>query len=270
MSDATRFQSVFPGSTPLIGVVHLPPLPGYPGCPGINALIDHALADLAALEQADFAGILIENENDRPHRVLAEPETIAAMTRIVAAAVREAKRVVVGAEILLNDPRASLAVAKAAGARFIRTDYFVDRMAREEYGGEMRIDPRALLQYRDQIEAREVLVLADVQVKYARMIEPRPLAESVREARAARADGIIVTGTETGDAPQERHLLEAREAAGEAPVLIGSGLDARNAARILPYVTGAIVGTGIMTNGKLDAVKATELRELAERYGAKR
>ena len=99
------------------------------------------------------------------------------MTRITRALVQESESVIVGCEILLNDPKASLAVAAAAGAAFIRTDYFVDRMTRPEFG-EFHIDPDALIAYRREIGAEHIMILADIQVKYATMVEPRPLKDS--------------------------------------------------------------------------------------------
>ncbi len=155
-------------------MIHLPPLPGYPGSKGLNHAIQHALGDLCALEAGGCDGVLIENEYDRPHRVESTPETTAAMTRVTQAVVQAGKSAVVGCEILLNDPEASLAVASMAGASFIRTDYFVDRMTRPEYG-EFDIDAEGLLAYRSAIAADDVLILADMQVKYAPMVTPRPI-----------------------------------------------------------------------------------------------
>ncbi len=264
------FRQIFPGRLPLIGVVHLPPLPGYPGAPSVEALVEHAVRDLEVLESLGYDGILIENENDQPHQVLSAPETTACMTRIVAEAVRVARRIVVGAEILLNDPKASLAVAKAAGARFIRTDYFVDRMARDEYGGEMTIDAPGLIAYRKKIGSHdEVAILADVQVKYARLLEKRSLGASTVLARDAGADAVVVTGQLTGNAPVLGHLAEAQAAAGGHPILIGSGLTAENAAEILAYADGAIVGTGIMSNGHMDRDRAGKLMTVVERLRKK-
>jgi membrane complex biogenesis BtpA family protein len=273
LSRAQAFATAFPRPRPLIGVVHLPPLPGYAGYPGMAALVRHALADLEVLERAGYDGVLIENEHDQPHRVLAAPETLAAITEVTAKAVAAAQRVVVGVEILLNDPKASLAAAQASGARFIRTDYFVDRMARDEYGGEMAIDPEGLLAYRRAIGADSVLILADVQVKYARMLTPRPLAESAREASAKRADAVIVTGTLTGVPPSVKELDDATAGADGCPVLIGSGLTAANAGEILTRSGGAVVGTGIMRSGKIDLELAQELararaRDLDRRAGS--
>ena len=45
----------------LVGVIHLPPLPGYPESPGMDAVVDKALADLRALETGPVEAILVEN-----------------------------------------------------------------------------------------------------------------------------------------------------------------------------------------------------------------
>ena len=258
----SRFRDVFPGQITIIGLSHLPPLPNYPDSPGINALRAHALNDLRLLQSGGFDGILIENEYDRPHRVLAATDTIRSMTEISTAVSHEAKKIVVGCEILLNDPRASLDVAKTSGAAFIRTDYFVDRMTRPQYG-EFEIDPEGLINYREEIAALDVLILADIQVKYATMVEKRTLQESARLACLQGADAIVVTGDETGDAPTVNQLREARSGVGasgfDIPVLIGSGLAPGNAAKLLPECAGAIVGTALMQNRSVDAIAMQRL-----------
>ena len=177
------------------------------------------------------------------------------MTAVTRAVVEESESVV-GCEILLNDPKASLRIAKEAGAAFIRTDYFVDRMTRPEYG-EFQIDPDALLAYRSEIGADEVLILADIQVKYATMIEPRPLRESALLAVEKSADAVVVTGDESGNAPTVQHLSEVADCG--VPVLIGSGLDAENAATLLAECNGAIVGTSIMENRAVSVEKLESL-----------
>lgn len=244
----------------LIGVVHLPPLPGYPGSPGLDALRRHALADLEAFAEG-LDAILIENEHDRPHRLAAGPETVATLTAVCSAVV-EASRLPVGVEILLNDPEASLAVAAASGCDFIRTDYFVDEMQRPEYG-RMRIDPDGLIAYRERIGAGHVLVLADIQVKYATMLRPRPLAESARLAAEKGADAVVVSGTRTAEPPSVAELRDARR--GGCPVLIGSGTDPANAGDLLAACDGAIVGTSILRDGRGDPEAVRALARAAGR-----
>jgi membrane complex biogenesis BtpA family protein len=249
-------------------MIHLPPLPGYPESKGIDHAIEHAVADLHILEQAGVDGVLIENEYDRPHRVSAAPETIAAMTAITRTVVQESNRVAVGCEILLNDPKASLAVARMSGASFVRTDYFVDAMMRPGYG-EFAIDADNLITYRSAIDADDILILADIQVKYATMIRARPLGESAQLASEKQADAIVVTGDLTGDAPVVEHLREAANgvaASGrETPVLIGSGLDAGNAKTLLANCDGAIVGTALMRDKAVDPESISSLMRVLGR-----
>lgn len=234
-------------------MIHLPPLPDYPDSPGMDAILQHAVADLRVLERGGVDGVLIENEYDRPHKIEASNETIAAMTEVTRTVVQESAQVVVGCEILLNDPRASLSVAKNSGARFIRTDYFVDAMSRPEYG-EFAIDPVGLMRHRASIDADDVLVFADIQVKYADMLEPRPLSESAWHAGQMKADAIVVTGTASGNAPTTVHLRDAADGVHDldVPVLIGSGLDASNASELLQASDGAIVGTSLMSGRAVD------------------
>jgi membrane complex biogenesis BtpA family protein len=258
-ATVSRFSELFAPPLPISGMIHLPPLPDYDASPGIDAIVSGAIRDLQVLESHGVSGVLVENEYDRPHRVSASDATVDVMTRVTSAVVSAARQAVVGCEILLNDPRASLDVAVASGARFIRSDYFVDRMTRPEYG-EFDIDPEGLLQYRDSIGAGAVLLLADIQVKYATMLNPRSLAESAQLATAHGADAIVVSGSATGDAPLRGQLKEAKQGAG-VPVLLGSGLTPDNAAELLPQCDGAIVGTALMRDGHVDDSRSRRLMQ---------
>jgi membrane complex biogenesis BtpA family protein len=256
----TTFASLFKNKKPLIGMVHLPPLPGYKGFPGMDELVKHVETEVRLLEELGYDGVLIENEYDQPHRVLAAPETLAAMAILTRNAVQSAKSIVVGTEILLNDPKASLAAAFAGGASFIRTDYFVDRMLRPEYGGEMAIDPEGLIAYRRNLGAERIAIMADIQVKYATMITPRPIGDSASEAKEKGADAIIISGNLTGVAPDLTDLNQSVKALSNYPVFIGSGLNTDNIYEVLPIATGAIVGTGIMdSSGRIVKDKAARL-----------
>jgi membrane complex biogenesis BtpA family protein len=259
-----KFGQLFGTRPALIGVIHLPPLPGYPASPGIDPIVTKALHDLEALESGPVQGVLVENEEDRPHRVEAAKETIAAMTRVTRELVSAARTARVGVEILLHDPEASMATAAMSGASFIRTDYFSDPMERPEYG-RMRIDPEGLLRYRRSLAADSILLLADIQVKYARMLVERSLAESARIAVESGADAVVVTGSRTGDAPSLADLEEARRGANGVPVLVGSGLTASNAAALLRVADGAIVGSSLKRGDRIDAGKVKGLLEALRR-----
>ena len=82
-------------------------------------------------------------------------------------------------------------------------------MTRPGYG-EFAIDPKGLIDYRKSLGAEDILILADIQVKYATMINPRPLAESARLACEENADALVVTGGKTGDARCHFELFDRR------------------------------------------------------------
>jgi membrane complex biogenesis BtpA family protein len=262
-----KLRELFNQPKIIIGMIHLPALPGYKGYPGMEKLIDFALEELATLESNGIHGVLIENENDKPHSVRALPEVVAALSVITSAVVHSAS-VPVGVEVLLNDPKASLAIASASSAQFIRTDYFVDRMSRDQYGGEMRIDPTGVIEYRKRLRSADIAILADIQVKYAKMLEKdKPIYLSVIQAKNAHADAVLVSGTVTGESPDLEELIQAKKASKQFPVLLGSGFSADNAQSFLKYADGAIVGTSLKSKGRVDGQKVKELMTKVNEYG---
>lgn len=255
-------KTILTDKTILIGMIHLPPSPGFLGHPGRQAVVDFALQELETLSKAGFQGALLENEHDKPHQITASPEVIASMTE-VALYVNSQAKIAVGVEVLLNDPKASLAIAAASKSTFIRTDYFVDKMYRAEYEQEMTIDPKGLLDYRQKINAEKIAIFADIQVKYAQLLEEgKTISTSAIQAKKAGASALIVSGKITGDQPSFHDVKEAKAAVGDFPVLIGSGFSADNARELLKFCNGAIVGTSIKTGDHLDYEKAARLSEL--------
>jgi hypothetical protein len=250
----------------LIGMISLPPSPGYAASPGIDGLVAAALADLAAIEAGGMQAALIENDFDQPHTLTATPEVAAALARVAVEVVRRA-RIPIGVQVLLNDWRASLAIAAACGARFVRLDFFVDRV--RIAAGVIEPEPAAVLAYRRAIGAESVALLTDIQVKYSAPVgPPRSLAESAADARAAGADAIVVTGAATGAATPAADLRAARDGAGDLPILIGSGLTPAACADLLPLCDGAIVGTALRSgSGPHDRVDRVHVAALAAAAG---
>ena len=246
-------------------MIHLHPLPGYRKHPGMDEVIKHALNSLQILQTGSADAVLVENEYDHPHQIKAGPEIIAAMSKVVSEIVKKSK-IPVGVEVLLNDPKASLAIAKICGAEFIRTDYFVDKMWRKEYG-EMEINPQELIAFKNKIKAYDVKIFADIQVKYAKLLEKgKTVKQSVAQAVKAGADGVIVTGKISGQAPDLDDLQEANSSSGNIPVYVGSGFSVGNADKLLKFCSGAIVGTSIKKNGMVNLVKIKKLIKVVKNY----
>ncbi|MDH7516482.1 MAG: BtpA/SgcQ family protein [Bacteroidota bacterium] len=232
---------------PLIGMVHLLPLPGSPSFGGsMQEVIDRAVTDAGTLEEAGFDALLVENYGDAPFRKEAvDPVTIAAMARIVSE-IRRVCRLPLGIQVLRNDAAAALSIAAVAGASFIRVNVHTGVMVTDqgiiEGGADRTLRLRAVL-------APDVRIFADVLVKHARSPVPMDLASACRETVfRGRADAVIITGPETGIPPDTADIESARRAV-DVPILAGSGANARNAALLLRYADGIIVGTAIKKGG---------------------
>ena len=234
---------------------------------GKNAYVDqknilnHARSEILAIKKSGLSGLLLENENDRPYTVLATAESISSMSQVAGQLKNEFPDFPLGVEFLINDPKASLAVAKSTGCQFIRTDYWVDKMFREEYG-ELEIDIKEFAEYRKLIGAEEVLIFADIQVKYATMREIKSIATSAKQAFEAGADAIVVSGLATGVSVDLTDLEEAKKVAGDRMVFVGSGFSADNAKEILEIADGALVGTSLMENSIITYEKSARLAEV--------
>ncbi len=248
-------KAIFAKPLPIIAVMHLPPLMGYEGHPGMAAVLENAMRQLEDIEAAGMDGVLVENEYDLPHRFEPGPECVASFA-IVCHEVAKRATIPVGGEILSHHPRGSFASVKAVGGKFIRTDFFVDRVRAGDRV--VDVDPAEILAYRSSIRADEVALWTDVQVKYSTLVESKPIEQSAREAEAAGSDGVIVTGTASGVKPVIGDLLAAKRGT-SLPIIIGSGLDAENAAELMAVADAALVGTSLKTGASIDRGKAERL-----------
>lgn len=248
----------------LICVSHLPPLMGKSSFTGHKSLRDHAFYDLEAAIEGGASGLLLENEQDNPYTLRATPEGISSMTKLALELSSQApKGFKLGVEFLIHDPQASLSVAQCADFEFIRTDYFVDRMAREEYGGEIKVDAKEITAFRKSISAEKVKIYADIQVKYATNLEPeKPLTLSAQQGWQEGAQAVVLSGKITGEAPSLAEVKEVGELDGRGEVYIGSGFSVENALNFLPYIDGAIVGTSLMVDRKLQKERISALSQV--------
>ena len=239
----------------LIGMIHLAPLLSIKGFLGMEKMIAKALADLSALEKAGFGGALIENDDDKPHTEFANEAQIASFSVIADEVCRVAK-IPIGVQMMLNDWRASFAIAKAVGAKFTRLDVFVDHVNSE--WGEINPSPAKIVAYKNKIYP-ELLLLADIQVKYKTMVRPRPLTKSAELAILHGADGLIVTGEATGVETPIEKIREVRKKFPQFPIFVGAGVNEKNIREQLSVANGAIVGTSIKTSERIDLRKAVRL-----------
>lgn len=239
---------------PVIGMVHLRPLPGSPRFAGdLTAVIDAALADAQAWKQAGAHGLMVENFGDTPFFKSDVPrETIAAMTAVAGEIRRAVPDLPLGINVLRNDGESALAVAVAVGASYIRVNVLSGSAVTDQ--GIIEGRAAALMRYRRQLGAEHIKVLADVRVKHAAPLAQRPLIDEVQElVRRAGADAVIVSGTGTGKPTDPNHAAEVKAIASAIPVLIGSGAEAQSIPLLKPACDGFIIGSAAKPGGRIDA-----------------
>ena len=233
----------------IIGMVHLPPLPGSPRWDGsMERVTAFALDDARTLIAGGIGALLVENYGDvpfTPGRVAAS--TVAAMS-VVAAEIRRAfPTVPLGINVLKNDARAALAVACAVGGEFIRVNVHAGAVLADQ--GIVQSDAYHTLRDRRLLGA-DVRLFADVQGKHAVPLGPVELEQEARDlVHRGLADALVVSGKATGEATPLGDVKRVRTVVPDVPVLVGSGVTPDTIAEILTLADGVIVGTSLKRDG---------------------
>ena len=216
-----------PGKT-VIGMIHVPALPGTPNNSKSVLEIARQVQEEASIYlESGIDALMVENMHDVPYlKQNVGPEIVASMTA-VAVELRKLTSKPIGIQILAAANKQALAVAQAAGLDFIRAEGFVyGHLADEGY-----IDSCAgeLLRYRKAIGAENIAVFTDIKKKHSShaLTADVSLAETVKTAEYFLSNGIIITGSSTGEAALIDDVKIAWELT-SLPVLIGSGITAEN------------------------------------------
>lgn len=263
----TAGESDVAGISPfrIVGVVHLPPLPGSargPSAREIERILDAARRDATAWAEGGADALIVENFGDVPFRKgPVGPETIAVMTVAAAAVKKAAADIPLGVNVLRNDVEAAVAIAAATGARFVRANV---------YAGAAVTDQGVIEGRAEQVQSlirrlgAPVVVWADVDVKHAAPLSPRPIAELAQDAvERGLAAAVIVSGSGTGRPTDPNDLRAVRAAGVIVPIYVGSGATASSLPELLALADGVIVGTAAKIDGVLgNPVDVEQVRRL--------
>jgi membrane complex biogenesis BtpA family protein len=264
MNSPNWLQELTRAPKAIIGMVHLPALPGaplYDASGGMEAIRDWVRRDLDALQQGGIHAVMFCNENDRPYQLDADFASVAAMCDVIAS-VRHELSVPFGVNVLW-DPKATLAVAAASGASFCR-EIFTGAFA-GDFGVWVRNAGDAF-RYRRQLGAEHVKMMFNINAEFAQQLAPRPIAEVARSvAFSSNPDAILISGPITSQPTSASALADVAEAvkATNIPVLVNTGFKAGNAKELLTYADGAIVGSSLKVDGvtwnRVDLARVKEL-----------
>jgi len=240
-------ERIFGRTKAIIGMCHARALPGRPGHDvrgGLDAIFDALAPDLEALQRGGVDGILFCNEGDLPYQLRVGPEIVAAMAAVVGR-LRSELSLPFGVD-LVWDPIASLSVARATGASFVRgvfTGVYDTDM------GLMSPVLGDLYGFRASIGANDVAVFTNITPEFGQPISGRPVEERAIGAVYNGVDGLIVSGLHTGLLPDLDVLKRVKAAVPDALVIASSGLSADNVEAILAVADAGIVGTSLKVDG---------------------
>ncbi len=235
----------------LVGVIHLPPLPGSPRASASVAEIAAAAADDArVLEGAGFDLVMIENFGDAPFvRSAVSPVTVAAMTACAGEVRRAVTSLALGINVLRNDAEAALGIAVAVSASCVRVN--VHTGARVTDQGIVQGEAADTLRTRRALSADHVAIWADVDVKHSAPLAARPIEEETEDlVLRGLADAVLVTGHGTGAAIDAGDLARVAKAARGAPVYVASGAREADLGALAEHATGVIVGSALRADGR--------------------
>jgi uncharacterized protein len=246
-----NLKQIFNTTQPIIGVVHLLPLPTSARWGGsLNAIVDRAEQEAVALVSGGVDGIIVENFFDAPFpKSRVDPAVVSAMTTVVSR-LMQLVSAPIGINVLRNDSLSAMAIASCTGAAFIRVNVLSGVMATDQ--GLIEGCAYELLRYRREL-GTNVKILADVLVKHAQPLSSSDLTTAVGDTiDRGLADAIILSGLATGKPPSLEDLQVAKTAAGDVPILVGSGADCNNINSLMQFADGAIVSSSLKRQGKIE------------------
>jgi uncharacterized protein len=249
----------------LVGMIHLPPLPGsatHDGQP-FDAIVRAAIADACALAEAGFDAAILQNTHDLPATPTAPIETVA----FLAAIGRELRRAVqmpLGINVLKNDAEGGLAVAAATDALFVRLKVYVGSAVGAE--GLLTPSAPAALRMRQRLRT-DTELWVDLFDRTSAPLVPQPLSQLVEwVAKFGDVSAVIVTGSSMAESAAM--IREVRDVAPELPAIIGGGVTHNNVAEALSQADAVIVGSALEERpftGPVSAEKAAAFVRAARR-----
>lgn len=264
-------KEVFKVDKPIIGMVHLLPLPGSPAYEGwdMELIEKKAMSDARVLVENGIDGLIVENMWDLPYFVgnAVPPEEMTAHAVMARMVVKEFN-VPVGITVIHNGGRVALAIAKAAGASFIRdcllTGSYLWDTGTLDHGNATEV-----LRMRKWLYAEGIKIFADVYKKHAVTFPGIDPETHAIWSNFYMADALIATGKMTGQETPVELIKRIKSAAPDRPVMIGSGLSSNNAEKLMSVADGAIVGTSIkyggITQNPVDPKRVYELMSIVKK-----
>lgn len=258
-------RDLFGVEKPVIGMCHLRALPGDPGYDpqkGLAWVCECAREDLLALQSGGVDAVLFSNEFSLPYLTRVQTITVACMASIIAELKPEIK-IPYGVNVLW-DPMASIDLAMATGAQFVR-EVFTG-----VYGSDFGLwntNAGEVIRHQHAISAGYIRLFFNIVPESAAYLGDRQIADIARSTVFnARPDALCVSGLTAGAETSTQILKLVKDAVPDVPVFANTGVRLENIADQLAVADGAIIGTAFKKNGNTwKAVDASSVRAIMQK-----
>jgi len=254
-------NEMFGVGKPIIAMCHMLALPGDPRYnveKGLDWVIECARRDLHALQEGGVDAVMFSNEASLPYLTRVEPITYVTMARVIGELHGEIE-VPYGVNVLW-DPKASLDLAMATGAQFVR-EIFSGIYASDF--GLWNTNCGEVVRHQHAIHAERVKLLFNIVPEAAVYLGPRDVADIARSTVFnLRPDALCVSGLTAGVASSTETLRLVKEAVPNTPVFANTGVRPENIREQLDVADGAVTGTAFKRDGYIwNEVEVGRVRE---------
>lgn len=258
-------EELFKTNKPIIAMCHflaLPADPAYDEAGGMKQVIDWARKDLIALQEGGVDGVMFSNEFSLPYLTRLETVTVAAMARVIGELLEDI-HIPFGVNCLW-DPVASLDLAVATGAKFVR-EIFTGVYASDF--GLWNTNCGATVRHQHRIGGANVKLLFNIVPEAAAYLAARDVVAIAKTTVFnTHPDALCVSGITAGAQTDMNVLEKVKEAIHGTPVFANTGLRMENVEKTLSISDGAVVGTTFKIDGVFENhVDVNRVREFMKK-----
>ena len=244
-------EEIFGVQKPIIAMCHLGAMPGDPHYAkegGMQEVIEWARRDLNALQNGGVDAVMFSNEFSMPYLTKVQAVTVASMARVIGELLKEI-RIPFGVNVLW-DPEASLDLAVATGASFVREIF--SGVYASDFG---LWNPHAgqIVRHQHAIGAEHVKLLFNIVPEAAKYLANRDIVEIAKSTVFNHLpDALCVSGLMAGSQTSTSVLSQVKNAVPETLVFANTGVRVENVEEQLSIADGAVVGTTFKFDGKFE------------------
>lgn len=246
-------KETFNTEKPIIAMCHFRALVGDPlyqsdSDSSMERVVELARKDMLALQNGGVDAIMFSNEFSLPYFTKVEQITPVCMARVIGE-IKSDLRIPFGVNVLW-DPIASLDLAAATGAKFIRE--IISGVYASDFGM-WDTDVGKTARHRLRLGAENVKMLFNIVPEAARYMGDRTVEDIAKTTEFnCLPDAICVSGLTAGMETDMQIIKRVKDAVKRMPIFCNTGVRADNVESQLSIADGAVVGTTFKVDGKFE------------------